>query len=93
MPKYWNGASLEKVTIKEGDKEQDVIIAMTEEEANDHSYRDYLKLGATERTQEQLRKKKPLPESKYSMEERSGVLKEYNEFNNRQKNVNKKKYY
>ena len=83
---------IEKIKVKEGDKEQDVIIAMTEDEANDRSYRDYLRLGAKERTQEQLRKKPARPESKVSMEDRSGILKDFNEFNNRRKSGTKKFY-
>jgi hypothetical protein len=93
MPKFYQGVSFDSITVKEGDKEQKVNILMAEDEYNDISYRDYLKQGATERTQEQLRKKKPKEESRFTAAERSGVLKEYNEYNNRQKSEHKRKFF
>ena len=75
---------VKKIKVQEGDKEQEVFIAMTDEEARDTSYVDYLVEGQTEKTREQLRKKSEKPSPQASKGEIAEALKEYGEFKKRE---------
>ena len=70
---------IKKITVKANDKEMDVFIP----QSGDKSYDDYLEEAETEKTENELRKKPPRPESKMSKQEIGGALKEYQEFKKR----------
>jgi len=71
---------IKKMSVEEGDKKQDVIIAMTPEEANDRSYVEYLKESTEEKTKDQLRKKPPRETSKLSGKEKVDAIKDIREY-------------
>lgn len=76
---------IEKITVKEGDKEQNIVIAMTAKEGEDRSYREYIKEASAEKTREELRNSPPTnPEKKDgARKEMAGELKEYREWKSR----------
>lgn len=84
---------IKKITVEENGKKMDVIIAMTEEEAKDKSYVDYMELAQREKTSEQLRKKPARPESKISDSDRRGAIKEAIAYRNRIQSDSPKKYF
>ena len=76
---------IEKITVKEGDKEQEVVIAMTDKESRDGDYKEELRQRYEEKTREELRNSPPTnPEKKERARERMvGELKEYQEWKSR----------
>lgn len=88
MPKK---AHIEHITVKEGDKEKDIVIAMTAKEGEDRSYREYIKEAEIEKTREELRNLPPTnPEKKKkAREDMAGELKEYQEWKSRRDGVRK----
>lgn len=82
---------VEKFTVEQGDKTQEVFVAMTEEEAQDRQFTEYMREAQTEKVQDALRKKPPKESPKHSKEDIAGALKEYNEYRHRkEKSVNRK---
>ena len=84
---------VKRVTIKEGDKSQDVYIAMTDEEANDRSYVDYLQEAQKEKVSNELRKSKPREVSKLPDDDKSGAIKEWIKHRDEKKKRSGPKYY
>lgn len=83
---------IEKLTVKEGSKQTDIVIGMTDKEGQDRSFVEDMRLSATEKTREELRKR---PESNTSPEKRQALaqeLKEYKAFQMR-KSQNTKRYF
>jgi hypothetical protein len=84
---------VKKFTVEENGKKVDVVIGMTEEEAKDKSYVDYLESGYTEKTKEQIRKQPPKPAPKASNEDIRGALREAIEYKRRRQMGGGKKYF
>jgi hypothetical protein len=81
-------------TVKEGDKQQGVVIAMTPEEARDKSYVDYMELAQREKVSDALRKAPEKEAPKHSKAESVGALKEFNESKKwHEANPTSRKYY
>ena len=83
---------MRQFTVKESDREREVLIVGTEKEMKDKSYMDYLESAEREKTSDQLKKLPERPKSKKSKKEISGALKELSEFR-RRKREGTKKYY
>lgn len=82
---------MRKFTVKEGDREREVLIVGTPEEMKDKSYMNHLTEAYKEKTSDQLKKLKPKEKSTKSKSDISGALKELSEFRQRkQDNVNKR---
>ena len=79
---------LNQFTVKEGDREMDVVIPLT----GDTSYDRYLEEAEREKTADQLRKKppRPVPADK---KEVAGILKEIIAFRNRRQSEHPKRYF
>ena len=93
MQKYFQGVSFNKIKITENGQEQDVVIAMTEDEAKDHSYQEYLRESTIEKTREQMRnfkKDEPKPGAREHLVE---LMREKSEYDRRKKESPNKKYY
>tara|TARA_R100001530_G_C4187372_1_gene121184 strand:+ start:183 stop:437 length:255 start_codon:yes stop_codon:yes gene_type:complete len=84
---------MKRFTVKEGDREQEVLIVGTEEEMKDKSQMDYLEKAYKEKTAEQLRNMPSKPKSSKSKKEISGALKEYYEYKKRKQSGDIRKYY
>ena len=84
---------IDKITVEQDGKRQDVFIAMTKDEGNDKSYREYLKDSTVEQTREQLRAAPEKPKGKTSKEQVVGAIKEYNDFRRRKRQSVNRKYY
>lgn len=93
MPKYWNGISFDKKTVREGNSEQEIVIAMTEEEAKDSSYREYLMEAETEKTKEWLRNHPKQEPKEGSREALASLLKDISDFNRRKRESPNRKYF
>lgn len=76
---------IDKITVEKDGKKQDVFIAMTPEEANDRSYRSYLKEAEAEKTAGQLAKKPAREESKLTKEEQVEAIKQMKEYRDKVK--------
>ena len=83
---------VKKVIITEGGKSQEVIIAMTEEEAKDKSFVEYVELANREETKEKLRKTPVREAGKHSQDEVKEGLRELRDFRYR-KQAGTKKYW
>ena len=84
---------VKKITVEEGDKKKDVYIAMTEEEANDRSYMEYLESAEREKTSNEMRKSKPRGVSNVPKEDVAGAMKEYIKYRDEKKNRSGPKYF
>lgn len=84
---------VKKITVEENGKKMDVIIAVSEEEAKDKSYVEYLESAEREKTAGQLRKQIPKPPPKASKEDIAGALREAVEYKNRIQHGGGKKYF
>ena len=84
MTRYWNGISFQKKIIKEDGKEKEVCIAMTEDEANDRSYREYLSEAVEEKTRDELRKQTVREPNLEKREEIAEQIRWRNEFEQRE---------
>ncbi len=84
---------VKKITVEENGKKMDVIIAVSEEEAKDKSYVEYLESAEREKTADQLRKQIPKPPPKASKEDIAGALREAVEYKNRIQRGGGKKYF
>jgi len=93
VTKYWQGATFDKSVVKHGDDEQEIVIAMTEEEFNDISYREYLAEACAEKTLDEMKakpQKEPDPAKRRAL---GDFLKERQEFNQRQASEHPRKYW
>ena len=93
MPRFFQGIAYEKKTIRENGFEEDVVITMTEDEYNDKPYREYLDHSTTERTREQLRKRKHPQRDPRKVKALAKAMKERTEYIERQKSEHSRKYY
>ena len=84
---------MRRFTVKEGDREREVIIAGTPEEMKDQSHMDYLEQAEREKTSDQLKKLPDKPKSDKSKEDISGALKELSDFRRRKQEGAIRKYY
>ncbi len=89
----WSGISFEKVTVKHGDNEQEMVIAMTEEESRDKNYRDYLIAAQIEKTEDWLKKHPKIAPKEGSREHLGGMMREMTEYKARKKETLNKKYF
>jgi len=83
---------VKKVVVEEDGKTQDVYIAMTDEEAKDKGYTDYMDIVAQEETKDELRKKVPKQQPK-DKEHISGTLKEVSEYRRRRQSEFPRRYF
>lgn len=91
--KYWNGISFEKHVVTHGDKTQEVVIAMSEDEYKDTSYREYLSKATIEKTRNEMQNA-PTPNINPGKRKALGeMLKERLEFKRRQEGEFPKKYF
>lgn len=88
-----NEDQIKKITVEENNQKMDVIIAMTEEEAKDKSYVEYLESAQREKTADRLRKQIPKPPSKASKEDIAGALREAVEYKRRIQSGGGRKYF
>lgn len=84
---------VKKITVKEGNKQQDVYIAMTEEEASDGSYVDYIEEAQQEKVSEKIKKSKPKEESSVSNEDKVNAIKEWMKHRDEKRNRSGPKYF
>lgn len=80
---------IETITVKANGQKQDVVIAMTQEEANDRSYREYVKEAQVEKTTDYLNKHPVKTPDPVKREELRESIKEQQEYN-RRKSVNRR---
>ena len=78
-----------KITVEHEGRSMDVIIPETGDKEYDNALIEWQK----EKTLNDLKKRPKKPPMKVSKEDRQGAMKEYNEFRNRQKRGDIKKYY
>jgi len=84
---------MRRFTVKEGNKEREVLIVGTEKEMRDKSHMDYLEEAEREKTSAQLKKLPDKPRSDKSKEDIAGALKELADFRRRRREGDIKKYY
>ena len=84
---------MRRFTVKESDREREVLIVGTEKEMQDKSHMDYLEEAQREKTAKQLKKLPPKPKSTRSKKDISGALKELLDFRERKGRGEIKKYY
>ena len=85
--------TVKTIQVQENGQEMGVIMAMTQEEADDKSYVDYLTEAQTEKTKDYLRNK-PKKEPTVDSKEAGGALKEHNEYRQwHRENPGSRKYY
>lgn len=89
----WSGISFEKGKVKCGDTEQEFVIAMTEEESKDKSYRDYLMEAQKEKTKDWLEKHTRVAPKEGSREHLGELMREMTEYKARKKESQNKKYF
>lgn len=93
MAKYFHGISFEKKTIEKNGEKQDIVIAMTEKEHEDRSYREYLENSIIEKTENEMArkpKKEIDPKKREALGKLLGEIKKYERSRNEPLN---KKYY
>lgn len=94
MPKYWGGMSFEKKTITDSKgRNQDIVIAMAEDEYNDRSYRDYLETSVEKKTREEMEKKPEINRDPRKVEALRNMMREHAEYRRRQQSEHPKKYW
>ena len=93
MTRYFSGYSVDELNVKHGDKEQKVIIGMTEDERKDQSYVDYLRESITEKTKDEMVKYKKEEPKKGSREHLRELLKEKSEYDIRKAENPNRKYW
>lgn len=93
MTKYFQGITFDKIKIKEGNRETEAVIAMTEAEYNDRSYRDYLKEGIEEKTHDYLRKHQHVESDPSKREALGKALGDLKAYQRRKKSEHPKKYF
>ena len=71
---------VKKFIVREAGREREVIIAMTEDEAKDKSYLNYLEESIAYKTGEELRVLAPKPKPIYTLDHTRGLLREYGDF-------------
>jgi len=80
---------MKEIKVTHEDKSMTILLPVT----GDKGYDQALEEAQREKTVEQLKKRPAKPVSKTSKADVSGALREWNEFNNRQKRGEGKKYY
>lgn len=80
---------IKKITVREGEHSMDVFIP----QSDDRSYNDYLEEAEREKTSDELRKKPPKPPQKISDKDMGAQLREYQEFKERKKRGDIKRFY
>ena len=93
MPKYYQGMSFEKVTVKHGDDEQEVVIAMTEKESKDQAYREELGEFYKDKTLSEMKANPPKQRDPKKVEALGNLLKEFTEHKRRKAESVNRKYF
>ena len=88
-------ANITMKDIEENGRTQRVVIAMTEKEAQDRSYKEYLEQSVTEKTREELKKQPEIkPRNPKKVDNLRQAMKEMQEYKERkQKHENTKRFY
>jgi hypothetical protein len=84
---------VKKITVTENGKSQDVVIGMTQTEANDRSFVDYMIEAQTEKTKDSLRKQPVKEINPVKREELAGQLKEMQEYRRRKSESVNRRYF
>lgn len=93
MPKYWSGLAFERGKIVRDGREQEYVIAMTEEEAKDRSYLEQLHEAQAEKTADWF-KRHPVQEPKEGSREALGeLMREMSEYKRRKQESPNRKYF
>ena len=93
MPKYYGGVAFEKGKVVHENGEQEFVIAMTEEEAKDGSYREYLMEAEKEKSRDWLEKHPKVTPKVGSREALSEQFRDMVEYKKRRKESPNRKYY
>lgn len=89
----WSGISFEKGKVVHEGREQEFVIAMTEEESNDKSYREYLMAAEREKTLKELKEKVIVPPKEGSREALRDIFRDMVEYKKRKQERPNRKYF